>query len=280
MIIRELRGELLKMLAPLDTTALEARIILSHFLSLSTSELITKDYLEVDDDVRDKILKAASERLEGRPMAYITGKKEFYGYTFRVNENVLIPQPDTEVLVESALNLIKGKEGASVLDICTGSGAIITAIKKERRDIKAYFSDISEKALSVAIENYESLTRKKADARLGSLFEPWKGMTFDLITANAPYVTKEWYLRVSEEVKREPYIALVDEESDGLGIIRRIIDAAKTYLEKDGHLILEADYRQHGSIRAYLKEKGFTDIQTKKDLGGLERITIARKKGL
>ena len=154
MKIRELRSELVKRLASLDNPALEARILLSHFLSLSVSELILKDSMEVEKDKEKEILDAASERLSGRPMAYITGEKEFYGHTFFVSEDVLIPQPDTETLVENALSLLNGSRCPKVLDICTGSGAVITALKMERPDIEAFFSDISGKALSIAVRNY------------------------------------------------------------------------------------------------------------------------------
>lgn len=279
MKIRELRSELVKRLAPLDNPALEARILLSHFLSLSVSELILKDSMEVEKDKEKEILDAASERLSGRPMAYITGKKEFYGHTFFVSEDVLIPQPDTETLVENALSLLNESRCPKVLDICTGSGAVITALKMERPDIEAFFSDISGKALSIAVRNYEHIVGEKAEAREGDLFKPWRGMRFNLITANPPYVTKEWYESVSMEVKREPYIALIDHGADGLDITRSIIEEAGMHLETDGSLVLEADYRQHAAIRSLLSGHGFSNIMTKKDLSGLERVTFATKKG-
>ncbi len=271
MRIRELKSELIKRLALFDNPALEARVLLSHFLSLSTSELITRDSENVPPEKEEMILSALNKRLTGLPMAYITGEKEFFGYLFEVNEDVLIPQPDTEILVESALSMLK--ERSSVLDICTGSGAIITAIKAERADVDAHFSDISEKALIVAIKNFERITGEKSDARAGDLFEPWHHMKFDMITANAPYVTKAWYESVSIEVKKEPPLALLDEEEDGLGIITRIIEQAPLFLKKEGRLILEADYRQHGKIRRLLKEHGFSSIGTEKDLAQLERVS-------
>ncbi len=276
MRIRELKSELRKRLASLDNPMLEARILLSHFLSLNISELITKDGNEVKDEEMKAIFKAADERLEGRPMAYILGEKEFYGYVFHVTEDVLIPQPDTEILVETALDILKDTPTPKVLDICTGSGAIITALKMERPDMEASFSDISEKALKIAIENYKNITGETAEGREGDLFQPWKGCKFDMITANPPYVTKEWYESVSEEVKREPILAIVDEEDDGLGIIRRIIKEAPSYMKEGGHLILEADYRQHEKIRDLLRREGFSFINTQKDLSGLERISYGR----
>ena len=182
MRIKELRSLLSERLFSLENPALEARILLSFFLSMSHSELIINDTREIPEDRERAILDAAALRLEGVPMAYITGKKEFYGYTFSVNSDVLIPQPDTETLVETALDALKGNE--KVLDICTGSGAIITSIKAQKPEIMAFFSDISEKALLVAKKNYESITGEKGCCRLGSLFEPWNGMRFNITTFN------------------------------------------------------------------------------------------------
>ena len=272
MRIKELRSLLSERLSSLENPALEARILLSFFLSMSHSELIINDTREIPEDRERAILDAAALRLEGVPMAYITGKKEFYGYTFSVNSDVLIPQPDTETLVETALDALKGNE--KVLDICTGSGAIITSIKAQKPEIMAFFSDISEKALLVAKKNYESITGEKGCCRLGSLFEPWNGMRFNMITANPPYVTRAWYDGVSKEVKNEPELALIDEDDDGLGITRRIIEKAPSYLEKGGYLILEADYRQHEEIRNLLEKHGFIKIRTINDLSGLERVSL------
>lgn len=278
MRIKDLKGELLKRLSPLENPHLEARLLLSHFLGLSDIQLITRQDQETKPDAAAKILKAADERLEGRPMAYITGEKEFYGYQFHVTEDVLIPQPDTETLVETALSLLKKKENASVLDLCTGSGAIITSLKLEKPEIAAFFSDISKEALKIAEDNYSRLTGENAEARWGDLFSPWTGFSFDMITANPPYVTEKWYEDVSEEVKREPKLAIVDSAHDGLGITGRIIREAPKFLKDDGILILEADYRQHEEIRKLLLLSGFGDIKTERDLAGLERVSYGRKR--
>ncbi len=275
MKIKELRSTLIKILSSLETPALDARILLSHFLSMDQVALIQNDSQQVDKEKEKEILSAAKRRLDGTPMAYITGTKEFYGCTFRVNESVLIPQPDTETLVDAALKLIKNKNAPRILDICTGSGCIITALKKQRPDSICFFSDISPDALSVAADNYERITGEKGNYKRGDLFEPWSLFKFDLISANPPYVTALWYESVSQEVKAEPECALLDSAPDGLGIIRRIIKDAPGYLNKEGFLILEADYRQHEEIRRLL-EKDFKDIDTVKDLSGKERVTYGR----
>ncbi len=277
MTVRELKRELSAKLNELENPQLEVRVLLSHFLSLSHSELITRDLEEVPEEKAERIMEAAAERRSGRPSAYITGHREFYGYDFHVSEDVLIPQPDTETLVEEAIRIIDRHNIHSVLDICTGSGAIISALKAERKDIAAFFSDLSSPALEIARENYERITGERAQCRLSDLFDAWSSFSFDMITANAPYVTLKCYEDVSMEVKMEPRLALLDYDDDGLGIIRRIIKNAPAYLSHEGFLLLEADFRQHGTIRKELEINGYGNIRTINDLGGRERVTIAQK---
>lgn len=276
MKIIELKKILFDKLKTLENPHLEVRVLLSHYLKLSQVELITRDNNEVDESDVKMILSASEKRLDGIPMAYITGEKEFYGLSFHVNESTLIPQPDTEILVETALELIKDKKNPKVLDICTGSGAIITAIKHNRPDCDACFSDISIEALKVASYNYENIIKEKGNAKVSDLFEEWRGYKFDLITANAPYIAKKWFSSLSKEVLSEPHLALLGPDEDGLGLIRRIIDDAHSYLEEGATLLLESDYRQTEEIRALLKRSGYSEINTKKDLSGLERVSYGR----
>ena len=276
MKIIELKKILFDKLKTLENPHLEVRVLLSHYLKLSQVELITRDNNEVDESDVKMILSASEKRLDGIPMAYITGEKEFYGLSFHVNESTLIPQPDTEILVETALELIMDKKNPKVLDICTGSGAIITAIKHNRPDCDACFSDISIEALKVASYNYENIIKEKGNAKVSDLFEEWRGYKFDLITANAPYIAKKWFSSLSKEVLSEPQLALLGPDEDGLGLIRRIIDDAHSYLKKGSALLLESDYRQTEEIRALLKRSGYSEINTKKDLSGLERVSYGR----
>ena len=205
---------------------------------------------------------------------YLSHRKEFYGYEFYVDENVLIPQPDTEILVETAIEVLGKMKNPRVIDLCTGSGCIGTSIRMNVRDAKVSLSDISPEALEIARRNYRNITGETADARLGDLFEPWKGERFDFIATNPPYVTTEWYKDVSEEVKNEPTLALLDYAEDGLDIIRRIINDSKAMLNEGGALIIESDYRQCIRIREAMRNSGYSDIRTMKDLSGRERCTI------
>ena len=274
MRIKELRSLLSERLSSLENPALEARILLSFFLSMSHSELIINDTREIPEDRERAILDAAALRLEGVPMAYITGKKEFYGYTFSVNSDVLIPQPDTEILVETALGALKGNE--KVLDICTGSGAIGASIAFALRRPVA-LSDISEDALRIARENYRNITGSDADARCGNLLEPWQGSTFDIIATNPPYLTKSWYEETEKDVKAEPMGAFIGGGEDGLSLIRSIISSSPEFLSPNGVLAIECDYRQTRICGRLLENNGFTDIHIVKDLADKERVIYGRR---
>lgn len=277
MTLFELKREIVTLLSSLEDPYLEARVLLSS-LGFSELDQITKKEQEIPIDKVELALEKAKERRDGRPMAYITHEKEFYGLLFYVDENVLIPRPDTEIIVEKAITLYKEKNySGSILDLCTGSGAIATAISYTlNKDV--FFSDISPSALNIAIRNYENLTNRKANARLGDLFEPWKDMKFSLIATNPPYLTPSWYESVSKEVKREPVNALINCGDDGLDIIKKIISSSVNHLEKNGTLLIECDYRQIKDVSLLLRESGFSSIGVEKDLGGRDRVIYGEYK--
>ena len=252
------------------------RIIFRNLMHYEPVDILLRKDSILPDFICNKTWQVVGELLKNRPIQYIFGQTYFCGHIFNVNESTLIPQPDTEILVETALELIKDKKNPKVLDICTGSGAIITAIKHNRPDCDACFSDISIEALKVASYNYENIIKEKGNAKVSDLFEEWRGYKFDLITANAPYIAKKWFSSLSKEVLSEPHLALLGPDEDGLGLIRRIIDDAHSYLEEGATLLLESDYRQTEEIRALLKRSGYSEINTKKDLSGLERVSYGR----
>ena len=193
MTLQEAKQALIHKLEPLENPGLEARVLMKHQLGMTDVDLILKSSSPLSIDDEENLFHMADERLTGRPSAYITGEREFYGYRFHVTEDVLIPQPDTEILVETSLDFLKTKTNAEVLDLCTGSGCIITALKAEDRTINAHASDLSPRALSIAKENYEANIGEECDMRPGSLLEPWDGKKFDLIATNPPYVTEDWF---------------------------------------------------------------------------------------
>lgn len=278
MTLQELKEKLCAIAHKLEEPMLEARVLLS-FLGFSPVSQITEKNSQVDEEIEKKAISLMEKRASGCPMAYITGEKEFWGLTFRVTPSVLIPRPDTETLVEKAITLyrennFKGK----ILDLCTGSGAVGTAIAHTlKRDV--CISDLSTEALSIAKENYSRTIGREADAREGDLFSPWKGEHFSVIATNPPYLTSLWCDEVSEDVKKEPMMALLGFGDDGLDIIRRIITESVNYLEKGGYLLIESDYRQCADISSLLASMGYMDVNILKDLSGKDRVTYGRYDG-
>lgn len=273
-----LREELLEMENTLSDPRLEVRVLLSH-LGISTTAQIAHSDMEVDDMTACKAKALFQKRIEGTPMAYITNEKEFYGHTFYVDESVLIPRPDTEVLVEKAVQTYRDKSySGSILDLCTGSGAVAASLAYELRRSVCY-SDISRAALETAKRNYLNITGEEGDGREGDLFEPWKGERFSLIAANPPYLTERWYEDTEKSVKKEPLSAFLGYGDDGLDMIKKIVSTSPQVLEKNGTLLIECDYRQAGALRTILEEHGFGDTGTAKDLAGRERVVYGEYKG-
>ena len=266
MRVRELKRELLEKIDSLD-----ARIIMRIATGLDDIHQITEADTDLSDSETAMARKLMERRLAGTPMAYITGEKEFYGLPFHVTEDVLIPRPDTETLVDVVLGYARRYADPRILDLCTGSGAIATAIACSLGSPVA-MSDISGKALAIAACNYERNTGTRTDARLGSLFEPWAGERFDIIATNPPYLTQSWYEETDKDVKAEPSLALLGGDDDGLGIIRSIISLSPEYLNEGGVLAIECDYRQAESCARILRNEGFSEIAVAKDAAGKERV--------
>ena len=278
MTLFELKRKLIEIGKNLEDPMLEARVLLS-FLGFSPLKQITDKNEEVSQKTADEATSMMEKRASGYPMAYITGVKEFWGMEFKVNDNVLIPRPDTETLVEVAVDLyIENNLQGKILDLCTGSGAVATAIAKElEKDVK--LSDISPSAAETAKENYERLIGRTADIRVGDLFEKWEGCKFSLIVSNPPYLTDTWCNEVDEEVKKEPRLALYGFDEDGLGIIRRIIADSGKFLEKGGYIALECDYRQCSTLAKLLETEGYSGVNIKKDLSGKDRVVYGKYNG-
>ena len=218
-----------------------------------------------------KIEAAVEKRITGYPLQYILGEWEFFGLPFYVGEGVLIPRPDTEILVERALELLKDKPSAKVLDLCAGSGCIsISVAKNSDCDVTAVeMSDIAFSYLEKNIQlNSARVTAIKADILSGI------GGKYDLILSNPPYIcTKELEL-LSREVKNEPRLAL-DGGADGLFFYRKIAEIYKSNLAPNGKLMLEIGYDQRISVTNILEEAGYKNIVCYKDYGGNNRVLLA-----
>lgn len=250
---------------------LDAWYLLAHVFGMSRSDFILREQEESQKDkalLYDELVKRRARHI---PLQYITGTQEFMGLEFEVNENVLIPRQDTEILVEEVLNFSKNK---SVLDLCTGSGCIIISLSKLGNINKAVAADISKEALQVAKRNAEKLN---VDVTFiySDLYEKIEGR-FDIIVSNPPYIKSVELLSLMPEVRdHEPKLAL-DGGSDGLLIYQRIIKDAVRFLNPGGHVFLEIGYDQGKALSGMLKDAGFTDIYIKKDYGGLDRVVHGR----
>ena len=245
--------------------ALILKIKRSDVFTLANKSL-TKKQVELIEDALDK-------RKKHMPLAYIVGDAEFYGLKFIVDENVLIPRPETEEVVEFALKHIN--KTSKVLDIGTGSGAIAIAIAAQKK-CQVTAVDISEEALKIARQNAKNNT-KKVEFIQSNVFSALDGRKFDVIISNPPYISETEYQTLMPEVKMyEPKIALVAED-DGLKIYKKIINDAPNYLEKDGVIVFQIGYNQGKEIQKLL-EKDFKEIKILKDLQGNDRIAFARLK--
>lgn len=234
-------------------------------------------YGDIKGEKEHKIMEAAKKRVNHVPVAYIFGKTNFYGYDLKVNENVLIPRLDTEVLVEKLIEDIKSRnEKVSVLDIGTGSGAIIITIQKET-NAKCFAVDISSAALKVATENAKT-NRAEVEFVKSDLFEKISDLKVDFIVSNPPYIETEVVKTLDKEVvSNEPNLAL-DGGEDGLDFYRRIIKDAKHHLNKNGKLYFEIGYNQGESVSALMKDD-FEMIEVIKDYGGNDRVVRGVLKG-
>lgn len=255
----------------IEEAALEASLFIEKATGFDRGAQLLHASKELPDRALSLIDEYTAERIQHIPNAYILGYKEFWGLRFKVTPAVLIPRPDTETLVECCIDFLKDKEKATLLDLCTGSGCVGISIAHDTK-AELTISDISEEALEVAKENAETLLDQEFCFVSGDLFTPLKDRRFTCIATNPPYLTDSWWDEVTEEVKREPEKAFLGFGSDGLSLIRKIIEQAGSHLEEDGLLALECDYRQTEECAILMKTAGFEDVRIIRDLSGLERV--------
>jgi release factor glutamine methyltransferase len=255
-----------------DAPRLTAEVLLGHALSCDRVRL----YLDFDKPIGDPELAVYRDlvrrRAEGEPTAYLTGRKEFFGRTFAVDARVLVPRPETELVVEAALAALR--EGGRALDLCTGSGAIAISLALGRRGARVLATDMSEDALAVARENAARLGAVVEFAH-GDLWAPvHAGDRFDLVVSNPPYVPTGELEELSREVRREPCIAL-DGGEDGLAVLRRVVGGAPAHLVAGGTLIVEMHESHAGVLPSLCLDAGFEKADVRQDLAGLPRYTVA-----
>jgi release factor glutamine methyltransferase len=263
---------------PLDP--LENRILLCHATGLSRVQLITRAEQALSEAEASLLAELVRRRLAGEPIAYIVGKREFFGLDFAVSEAVLIPRPDTELIVELAIERLPPH--GRLLDMGTGSGAIAVAVAHSRRDAAVTALDVSEAALDVARQNAASnqaAVRFLRSDWFGALEDKGScGDTFELIASNPPYIAAGDAHLSQGDLRFEPAGALTD-HADGLSALRTIIDGAPRHLVPGGWLLLEHGYDQAAAVRALLDAAGYVDVQSWRDLGGIERVSGGRIHG-
>ena len=269
--------------AGIEYPGLEAEILLSSILAKDRVYFYTHSQDAVDLKRAETYRSAIKRRCQSEPVAYILGKKEFMGMDFFVNGDVLIPRPDTEPMVEYLLEYLQVNypEGAKVLDLCTGSGAIGISIKKYFKPGIVSLSDFSEAALAVARINAGQLVNGELSLYQGDLFAAIpQGETFDVIVSNPPYISRVEMSGLARDIiEYEPHMALDGGES-GLDFYRRIIAEAHLFLRKDGLLALEIGDDQAADVTQLLTDDGFQEIQTITDLSGRIRCLTGKLSGL
>lgn len=253
-----------------------AKELLSYVLKKDRVYLTINSDTALTDTEYAEFTKYIEQIIDGKPLQYITQKQEFMKLDFFVNENVLIPQPDTEVLVETVLEICKkyDKQNLKILDLCTGSGAIAISLSKTL-DAQIFASDISKKALEVAKKN-NIANNTKVKFIESDLFKQINGEKFDIIVSNPPYIKNEDIRTLSKQVQNEPYIALAGGE-DGLDFYRKIIDEAYKRINENGYLCLEIGYDQKEDLIKLIKQnENYKYENCIKDLSNNDRCIVVR----
>lgn len=256
------------------TPRLDAELLLAHALGKSRSYLHTWPERELEAEQLARFQAAQARRLAGEPVAYILGQQGFWSLELEVAAHTLIPRPDTELLVETALALVPGTP-ANVLDLGTGSGAIALALACERPAWRVTGVDRVPEAVALAERNRTRLRLANASFVASHWFSALAGQRYQLIVSNPPYIAANDRHLGEGDVRFEPSSALVA-GADGLDDIRLIIQQAPGYLEAGGWLLLEHGFDQAAAVRELLRTRGFGAIESRRDLGGHERISLGR----
>ena len=251
----------------------DAWYLLEHVCGFNRTDYLLRMNREMNEKVYARYQSVLMERGKRIPLQHITGEQEFMGLSFRVDENVLIPRQDTEILVETAMK--QAKAGMQVLDLCTGSGCIIISLMKLRPGIEGTASDISADALKVARENADRLDAKVRFVE-SDLFERIYGR-FDLIVSNPPYIPTGTIGRLMEEVRLYDPRTALDGHGDGLYFYRKIIEESDLYLKQGGWLMFEIGSDQGEAVTAMMRRAGYTRVEVIRDLAGLDRVVTGRR---
>lgn len=261
-----------------ENARLDAEYIFAHVLGVKRASLILNFNMEISEENKNLIRKYIVRRGKYRePLQYILKEWEFYGRTFKVAEGVLIPRPDTEILAEQCIILMKDFENPKILDIGTGSGAISVTLAKELPNSEVLGLDISDEALKIAVENRELNGASNLKFLKSDVFQHVKEKNYDLIVSNPPYIPVEEYNELMPEVKQyEPRMALTD-GGDGYYFYRKISEESMEYLKNGGYLAFEVGYNQGETVSQLMEKNGFRIEGRIADYAGIERVIIGRK---
>lgn len=277
MTIKEImnKGMIMLKSSNIESPKLKARLLLQHILKQSRQYLIVYDNKEVGKKEQLEYFINIDKLIKGIPLQHITHSQEFMKMNFYVDENVLIPRPDTEILVEEVINIAKRFTKPKILDLCTGSGAIAISIAKNVPEAEVFATDISDKALEIAKKNAKNLEAQVKFIK-SNLFEKIRKMKFDIIVSNPPYIKKGDIKYLSQEVQNEPQIAL-DGGEDGLDFYRKIVNEAPEYLKLGSYLCFEIGYDQKEEIIDIIEKHGqYVNTYCKKDLYRNDRVIVTR----
>lgn len=258
--------------AQIGEAQLDARLLLEEVCGTDHNTLLCHGDREVSEAEEEQYRKALEQRADHVPLQHLLGYQDFMGLRFQVNEYVLIPRQDTEILVEEAMRYLH--DGMRILDLCTGSGCILLSLLHYSNDCEGVGVDISQEALQIAAQNAE-LLGIRADFLKSDLYEKVTGK-FDLLVSNPPYIERKVIPTLMEEVREyDPYIAL-DGGEDGLDFYRRIIGGAQDYLKRGGQILMEIGSGQAKAVSELLREAGFKEIDVCRDFAGLDRVVSGR----
>lgn len=258
--------------ANIEDANLDAWYLLEFVTGINRTMYYLKMQETISTEQEELYRKYICTRASHIPLQHITGVQEFMGLEFFVNEHVLVPRQDTEVLVESVLEVLE--PGTDVLDMCTGSGCILISLMKHCKGIKGVGVDVSKEALDVAKRNCEKLG-VEVELVQSNLFADVSGR-YDVIVSNPPYIRTAVIEVLKEEVKcHDPFVAL-DGKEDGLYFYREIVEKSPKYLAQGGKLYFEIGHDQGDDVKMLMEQAGFADVQVKKDLAGLDRVVFGK----
>jgi release factor glutamine methyltransferase len=259
------------LLAGSESPLLDAQVLLAHVLGKETIYLMTWPERDISPEQKAEFEELVQKRINGVPVAHLTGIREFWSLPLKVNDSTLIPRPDTETLVEATLEICS--RDADILDLGTGTGAIILALASELPKANCIGVDFSDDAVQLATENAQQLKIDNVSFKQSNWFENVTGQ-FDLIVSNPPYIDKNDHHLQQGDVRFEPLSALVA-DNNGLADIELIAQEAVNYLKEGGTLLIEHGFEQGALVRDILKEAAYSQIKTVKDYGGNDRVTMA-----